>query len=382
MLTQEFLIGFYIVSALIVVAMVWRMRRRRLARPSTAQPPVAPEPAPMTATEEVVEPTEQRLLYPAAESLARRSEHLVDRPLFPLEKKDGFDRLPVLRAGELPVAGEGDLVFGPVTPAFAAMLPVTGSGTEETLQELQQAGYYEPHAIENFAAVRYALVMAAVVLAGGLVVLAPPRVEGYAVGGLIILPLLAWALPRLYLRGKARDRRSEIERAMPDLLDLMNMCVSQGLTIPDALNRVLGDLRPIYPALAQELRIVGEQTRVGSLEIALQNFSRRIDVPEVHSFTGLLTQTERMGTSVSEALASYSDTMRESLRQRADEKGNRATFRLLFPTVLCLMPAVYLFLLGPAVVQLSDFYNSGGRDAIDSGTEAIMEINQRNNTGR
>ena len=82
-----------------------------------------------------------------------------------------------------------------------------------------------------------------------------------------------------------------------------------------------------------------------------------------------------MGTSISDALNTYSDTMRESLRQRADEKGNRATFRLLFPTVLCLMPAVYLFLLGPAVVALADFFNSGSRDQLTSGTSAIQRFN-------
>jgi tight adherence protein C len=67
--------------------------------------------------------------------------------------------------------------------------------------------------------------------------------------------------------------------------------------------------------------------------------------------------------------------MRESLKQRADEKGNRATFRLLFPTVLCLMPAVYLFLLGPAVNELSKFFNEGGRSSIEAGASAVQRLN-------
>ena len=84
---------------------------------------------------------------------------------------------------------------------------------------------------------------------------------------------------------------------------------------------------------------------------------------------------------MSEALTNYSDTMRESLRQRADEKGNRATFRLLFPTVLCLMPAVYLFLLGPAVISLADFFTAGGRDSLGSGTSAIQRLNAQRTGG-
>jgi tight adherence protein C len=105
-------------------------------------------------------------------------------------------------------------------------------------------------------------------------------------------------------------------------------------------------------------------------------FSRRVDVPEVHSFTSLLVQTERMGTSISEALTEYSDNMRETMRQRADEKSNAAAFKLLFPTVLCLMPAVYLFLLGPAIIELSNFFNRGGREILNRGGSVVREYQQ------
>ena len=88
----------------------------------------------------------------------------------------------------------------------------------------------------------------------------------------------------------------------------------------------------------------------------MSNFARRVDAPDVNSFTSLLIQTERMGTSISVTLGEYAENMRESLRQRADEKANKATFQLLFPTVLFLMPAVYIFLLGPSVIKLTDFF--------------------------
>jgi tight adherence protein C len=276
---------------------------------------------------------------------------------------------------DVPTTRTDDFVFGPLTPEIAALLPDSGSRRDETRQELVSAGYYEPHALQNLSAVRYALMMLGVIVSLAALLFAPQRVEWIAIIGLVALPLLGWAVPRLYVRGRAAERRSEIERGMPDVLDMLNMCVSQGLTIPDALRRILRDLRGPYPALAQELRIVSEQAAIGNMHQALDNFSARVDIPEVHSFTSLLTQTERMGTSVSEALASYSDTMRESLRQRADERGNRATFQLLFPTVLCLMPAVYLFLLGPAIIDLSKFFTAGGRDALDQGTQVIQRMN-------
>jgi tight adherence protein C len=158
---------------------------------------------------------------------------------------------------------------------------------------------------------------------------------------------------------------------------MLNMCVSQGLTVQDSLRRISRDLLPVYPDLGRELAIVCEQADVGSLEHALENLAERIDVAEVRSFTSLLIQTERMGTSVAAALTEYSDNIRESLRQRADEKANRATFKLLFPTVLCLMPAVYMFLLGPAVIELSKFFNEGGQTALDNSQESIQRMNTR-----
>jgi tight adherence protein C len=153
------------------------------------------------------------------------------------------------------------------------------------------------------------------------------------------------------------------------------MCVSQGLTVTDSLKTISHDFETVYPALSQELKIVSEQSDIGTFQQALENLSHRVDVPEVHSFTSLLIQTERMGTSVSEALLEYSDSIRESLRQRADEKANQAAFKLLFPTVLCLMPAVYMFLLGPATMELSNFFTDGGSEVLDSGRDALDQLN-------
>lgn len=297
--------------------------------------------------------------------------------------RPAVDRMPRVLAAEIPGIDDSDRTFGSaLNPALASLLPDTEERREEARRELNAAGYYNPHALENLAAIRYALMMLAVLVFGGLLLIVPSRLEPLCIAGLVIGPMLGWALPMLQVRRKAADRIREIGKAMPDLLDMLNMCVSQGLTVPDAMKRILRDFRGVYPALAHEMSIVLEQARINDLQTALESFGRRINLPEVHSFTTLLIQTERMGTSVTEALTTYSDTMRESLKQRADEKGNRATFRLLFPTVLCLMPAVYLFLLGPAVNELSKFFNEGGRNTIDAGASAIQRLNNQRGINR
>lgn len=273
------------------------------------------------------------------------------------KKQSEGPKLSPVELADTPLADPGDFVFGPVTPILASLLPESESRRSEVKLELSRAGYYQPHAMQNLAAIRYVCVVLPLIALGGLLLFVPPSLERYLLGAMLIIPAFGWALPRLYLKGKATERAAQIESGLPDMLDMLNMCVSQGMTVPASLKRISSELAQAHPALYKELQIVIEQAEIGSMQHALENFSRRIDVPEVHSFVSLLTQTERMGTGVSVALAEYSDNIREGLKQRADEKGNRAAFKLLFPTVTCLMPAVYMFLLGPSIVEFTNFVN-------------------------
>lgn len=281
--------------------------------------------------------------------------------------------LPHVEPAEVPQYND-DYALGPVTPVLASLLPETETRKAEIKQELNAAGYYQPHAYQNLSAFRYLGVMVPLVLIGLLVVLAPRALEVPLLLLLLVVPVLGWVLPRLVLKSQAKERIAEIERGMPDMLDMLNMCVAQGMTVQQSLSRISGELKPVYPALSKELSIIVQQSQVGTMQDALGNFSRRIDHPDVHSFVTLLTQTERMGTSVSAALNDYSDNMRESLRQRADEKANKASFKLLFPTVLCLMPAVFLFLLGPAIIELNDFFSGRSAETLNQNIQELGNL--------
>ena len=409
MIPPWFVPAFYGTCGVLIVVLlyrIWSKNRattlRKTVAPQTVVPPLPPAvptsptakvatvpppvPAPVTHAAAVAPVTAQSSVpapYIAASSstILRGSAMPTweDRRL--LEHRGVLSRsktssMPRMLAADIPGMDDSDRKFGSLlNPALAALLPESPERREQARKDLLAAGYHTPHAVENLSATRYVYMMLALVVFGALLLIVPTRLEPWAIGGLIFGPMLGWALPMLRIRSQAEVRKREIEKAMPDLLDMLNMCVSQGLTVTDSMRRILRDFRGVYPALSQELSIVTEQTEITNLHTALENFGQRVDLPEVHSFTSLLIQTERMGTSISEALTTYSDTMRESLRQRADEKGNRATFRLLFPTVLCLMPAVYLFLLGPAMIAMSDFFYSGGRDSLDSGSSAIQRLN-------
>ncbi|MEX1228927.1 MAG: type II secretion system F family protein [Planctomycetaceae bacterium] len=379
-MSNELIIIGCCLAGMIAAAWWWRYRSGKRSSAS-----VAPHPSPIAASIPAAGKQNPAVVHAApatfavANSSAAANSTWSNRDIFKAEWTLSTDahKLPLVEAGDIPSTSTSDFVFGTLTPTFAALLPDMAERHQQTRQELWQAGNYRPHAHLNLAAVRYVCIIAPLLLFGTLLVMLPEQFEVPLLVLLVTIPILGWALPRLYVKGRATDRKAQIERAIPDLLDMLNMCVSQGLTVHDALAHVSHDMRKIYPALAHELEIITDQSKIGTFDQALQNFSQRIDVPEVHSFTSLLTQTERMGTSITEALEEYSDNMRESLKQRADEKANQATFKILFPTVFCLMPAVYMFLLGPATIELSDFFNKGGSNILDRNQQAVDEFNTR-----
>ncbi|MEO1996914.1 MAG: type II secretion system F family protein [Planctomycetaceae bacterium] len=305
-----------------------------------------------------------------AESHATRSH------LFTILQSDvsELNNVPELQADESPTADTTDYVLGGITPTLAAMLPQTDQRAREMRAELVTAGYYTPHAHINLAAIRYLCIIIPMFFCGFLLAIAPEPAEWWILVALIGLPTAGWAAPRIIVQNRGQLRKTEIEKALPDMLDMLNMCISQGLTMSESLGRIGQELRPVYPALAQELQITSEQARIGVLEQALLNLNDRIQLPEMQSFTSLLIQTERMGTSMVDSLTEYSDGMRTSLQQRADERGNKAAFKLLFPTVLCLMPAVYLFLLGPSIVAMSDFFTGTGSQSIQSTLDNVERL--------
>lgn len=280
--------------------------------------------------------------------------------------------IPPVNPEDVPSSETSDLAFGPVTLPMASLMPV--SDEARIRAELKQAGFHQPHAMANLQATRFVLVTGTLVMFGILLLIVPRALEIPVLLAMISVPLFFWAVPRMYIQGRAKERKSQIERAMPDMLDMLNMCVSQGLTIPASLRRIAVDLKPVYPDLATELSMVVHQGEIGSMTVALNNFGARMDVPEVDSFVSLMTQAERMGTNVSDALTEYSNTMRESLRQRTDEKANNASFKLMFPTVLLMMPAVFLFLMGPAILELDQFFNSGGLESISQGSQELRNF--------
>ncbi len=282
--------------------------------------------------------------------------------------------LLVVRAGarrENQVLAGGKLramIFGPLTPGLAGILPFGAHARTALTRELRQAGYYHRLAADEYLALRNVLVVGWAVLIGVVLVIAVRPGELPPMSLLLAGPIgviLLYAVPRLILRSQARARVQRIQYALPDALDMITMCMSGGLPMQQALTHVSTELNRTHPDLACELRILGRQTHSGSLSGALAQFADRMNTPDVQSLATMIEQTERLGSNVGGALQDFADGVRLERRQRAEEHGNKTAVKMLFPLVFCLAPPVYLMLLTPAVIELRNFVvRENGPDGI------------------
>jgi tight adherence protein C len=157
------------------------------------------------------------------------------------------------------------------------------------------------------------------------------------------------------LHHQAKQRVDRIQRGLPDALDLVTMCVTGGLPLHEALERVSKELRFSNEDVAIEFEIIRRHADAHKMASALRHFAHRIDAPDVSALAALVTQTERLGTHVSTAICDYADSVRRAHRQFAEERANKTSIKMLFPVVLCLAPPIYILLCGPPVLKLRSF---------------------------
>ena len=170
---------------------------------------------------------------------------------------------------------------------------------------------------------------------------------------LALLSILGYYSPDLWLRFKVARRKELILNGFPDALDLLVVCVEAGMGLYSAINRVATEIELDKKVLSGELKLYNWELRAGKLrKDALKNLAMRTDLDEVNNLATLLIQTDKFGTSVGQALKVYSDTMRVQRYQRAEERAAKIPVKLIFPLILFIFPALFVAILGPAVINI------------------------------
>lgn len=175
--------------------------------------------------------------------------------------------------------------------------------------------------------------------------------------GAIVLALVGWFGPGLVVQHRAEARLHRIDRSMPELIDLLVVTVEAGLSLAAALQ--LAGERMKGP-LGDELRIVLQEQRMGLSPVqGLQNMVGRCPTPAVEAFTRAMLQGAALGVSVGAILRSLAVEMRKRRRASVEQQAQKAPIKMLFPLILMIFPALFVVILGPALVSIIHTLNGG-----------------------
>lgn len=227
-----------------------------------------------------------------------------------------------------------------------------GRDVSEVRLFLLHAGYVSLAAVPVYLGTRLLLG----VLLGSLVLLTIPLLGLPALGALFGALwgfLLGWTLPVFVVGGRAKKRQHSMIKALPDALDLLVVCVEAGLGLNQALVRVSEEIINVSHVLGEQISLTNLEIRAGTpRDEALRNFGDRTGVEDIRSFVAMLIQTDRFGTSIAQALRTHSEVLRTKRRQRAEEASAKTAIKMLFPLVFFIFPAMFVVILGPAVIQV------------------------------
>jgi tight adherence protein C len=157
--------------------------------------------------------------------------------------------------------------------------------------------------------------------------------------------------PDSVLNSRVEERQSIMQRKLPDILDLLTISVEAGLGFEQAVDRTVGSVPG--PLSDEFSRMLGELRAGSSRADAMRAMERRTNVPEIRSFVLAILQADAFGVSIGRVLRAQADEMRIKRRQLAQEKAQKAPVKMLIPMVFCIFPALFVVVIGPAMINIS-----------------------------
>ncbi len=249
---------------------------------------------------------------------------------------------------------ESGLSLGGVVEHFEHVLPKSQAEVSIVMQRLTRAGYRNESAIRVFygCKVLVPVVLCAIALVSGAAKFSPFFVYASCLG-------LGFLGPDFWLGRKIKQRQKKMERGLPDVLDLLIICIEAGLSLDQATSRTAEELQKAQPELCDEFGILVLEQRAGRARSeAWKNLSERTGVDSIRNLVSVLVQSEQFGTSVAKTLRVHSDTMRSKRIQQVEEMAAKTSVKLVFPLVFFIFPALFLVTLGPAVILMMESFKT------------------------
>jgi tight adherence protein C len=245
------------------------------------------------------------------------------------------------------------LSIGGVVEHFENILPRSQAEVSVVLQRLQRAGFRDESAVKIFygSKVLVPLLLCALVLGTGLGSYGGPFLYIVALG-------IGFLGPDFWLGRRISTRQSKIRRGLPDVLDLLVICIEAGLSLDQGTARTAEELKLAQPELCDELSIVVLEQRAGRPRgDSWKHLAERTGVDSVRNLVSMLVQADQFGTSIAKTLRIHSDTLRTQRVQAVEAAAARTTIKLLFPLVLFIFPSLFVVTLGPAFISIMESFS-------------------------
>ena len=243
--------------------------------------------------------------------------------------------------------------IGSLMESVENLMPKSDKEVSIVLQRLTRAGYRNESAVKVFYGCKVVtpILLSAIALLSGLASFGPFFVYLMTLG-------VGFLAPDFWLGKKIKKRQKKITRGLPDVLDLLVICMEAGLSLDQATARTAQELSKSQPELCDELNIVVLEQHAGRGRAdAWKHMAERTGVESVRNLVSMLVQTEQFGTSIAKVLRVHSDSLRVQRVQMIEELASKTSVKLVFPLVLFIFPALFLVTLGPAAIVMVESFS-------------------------
>lgn len=269
------------------------------------------------------------------------------RPSRLIQQLDPEVSTPQLRVLGAPVKKEATIVK--VMHEIGQKVPVSPSDVGDLRKRLMMAGFRGDTAVPIFRGAQ--ILAAGVGVVGGLSLRL--GLENISLILPVILAGIGWMIPNFILGSLVRRRHDRLRLSLPDALDLLVICVEAGMGLDQAIQKVAQELSLAHKEICEELTLVVLEARAGKRRIdALHNLSDRTGQDDIRKLVQVLAQSDRFGTSMSDALHAHSDFMRVKRRQDAQERAGKVGVKLIFPIFFFILPSILAIAAGPAIIRV------------------------------
>lgn len=275
-----------------------------------------------------------------------RAEERLDELKNPALRRRGDATTPVKKAATM------TKVLEKASPMAKPLQPKTDLEASKIKSRLSQAGFRTEGATSIFLGMKFIGLIIGLVASGGTALLTSSFTQSaliYTVG----VSAFLFYLPDIIVWLIAKHRKDAIFLGLPDVLDLLVVCVEAGLGLDQAMRKVSEEMKKSCRIVSEEFALCNFQLQMGrARNEVLQDLGARTGVDDLRSLAAILIQADKFGSSIAQALRVQSDSMRTRRRQLAEEKAAKTAVKLIFPLVIFIFPAIFVVLVGPAAITI------------------------------